>query len=175
MRAERRRPRARHGGARLIRRIGEARAITTRVTRLHAAVLRASRGRIRRSWVFALGLPVMSLTTTGRKSGRPRSTAVAYFEDGGALVTTAANLGNRRDPAWALNLEADPRATVVVAGERREVHARRAHGEERERLWARWLELQPLARGAAAIAGREIPVFVLTEEESDGPGAHQAP
>jgi F420H(2)-dependent quinone reductase len=155
--------------ARFIRLFSRPRRITTRVTRLHAAILRASRGRIRRSWAFALGLPVMSITTTGRRTGKPRSTVVAYFEDGDALVTTAGNLGNERDPGWALNLEANPQAAVVVAGDRREVVARRARGEERERLWARWLQLQPPARAMAAIAGREIPVFVLTAAGDGGP------
>jgi F420H(2)-dependent quinone reductase len=147
--------------ARIARLAGRPRWLATRVSRLHAAVLRRSGGRIRRSWAFALGQPVMSLTTTGRRSGQPRSTAVAYFREGDALVTTAANLGNVRDPAWALNLDANPEAAVTVNGELRRVRARRASGEERERLWARWVELQPPARGVAAIAGREIPVFVL--------------
>jgi F420H(2)-dependent quinone reductase len=156
--------------ARLIRLLGRPRWIATRVTRLHAAVLRASNGRIKRSWAFALGQQVMSITTTGRRSGRPRSTAVAYFRDGDSLVTTAANLGNAKDPAWALNLEANPEVTVVIGGERRRMRARRARGAERARLWARWEELQPPARGAAAIAGRQIPVFVLEAAPDDGAG-----
>lgn len=109
----------------------------------------------------------MSITTTGRRSGKPRTTAVAYFRDGEAVVTTAANLGSERDPAWALNLEANPCATVVIRGERRRVRARRARGEERERLWARWAELQRPAEAVQAIAGREIPVFVLEPAERD--------
>jgi deazaflavin-dependent oxidoreductase (nitroreductase family) len=131
------------------------------VTRLHAVILRASKGRIKRSWAFALGQQVMPITTIGRRSGKPRSTVVAYFHDGDSIVTTAANLGNTSDPAWALNLEANPEATVVIEGERRAMRARRAQGAERERLWARWEELQPPAKAVAAIAGREIPVFVL--------------
>ena len=104
----------------------------------------------------------MSLTTTGRRTGRSRTTAVAYFREGEAIVTTAANLGSERDPAWALNLEADGRATAVVAGQRLHVLARRARGAERERLWAHWVELQGEAATATqAIAGREVPVFVL--------------
>jgi deazaflavin-dependent oxidoreductase (nitroreductase family) len=103
----------------------------------------------------------MSITTTGRRTGKPRSTTVAYFRDGDAVVTTAANLGSERDPGWALNLEANPEATIVVGGQRHHVVARRARGEERERLWARWVELQPPAKAVQAIAGREIPVFVL--------------
>jgi deazaflavin-dependent oxidoreductase (nitroreductase family) len=157
--------------ARFIRLFGKPRAISTRISRLHAAILRASRGRIRRSWALALGQPVMSITTTGRKSGEPRSTAVAYFKDRDAVVITAANLGNERHPAWALNLQTNPRATIVVGGRRLAVRARRARGEERERLWARWVELQPAAKAAAAIAGREIPVFVLTAQAGTAGGA----
>ena len=154
--------------ARLIRFFGRPRWITTRLTRLHAAILRASKGHIKRSWAFALGQHVMSITTIGRRSGKPRSTVVAYFHDGDSIITTAANLGNTRDPAWALNLEANPEVTIVVSGERRSMRARRARGAERERLWARWEELQPPAKGVAAIAGREIPVFVLEARSEDG-------
>jgi deazaflavin-dependent oxidoreductase (nitroreductase family) len=107
----------------------------------------------------------MAITTTGRRSGEPRTTTVAYFYDHGKLVTTGANLGNRRDPAWALNLEANPDAEVLVEGQRHRVRARRTIGEERERLWAHWVKLQPPAEAAQAIAGREIPVFVLEPRE----------
>jgi F420H(2)-dependent quinone reductase len=156
--------------ARLIRFFGRPRWITTRLTRLHAAILRGSKGHIKRSWALALGQPVMSITTIGRRSGKPRSTVVAYFYDGDAIVTTAANLGNARDPAWALNLRANPDATVVVGGEWRSIRARLAEGVERDRLWARWERLQPPAKGVAAIAGREIPVFVL-EPRSENVGS----
>ncbi len=154
--------------ARLIRFFGRPRWTTTRLTRLHAAILRASKGHIKRSWAFALGQHVMSITTIGRRSGKPRSTVIAYFYDGSSIITTAANLGNTRDPAWALNLQANPEVTIVVGGERRSMRARRAGGAERERLWARWEELQPPAKGVAAIAGREIPVFVLEARSEDG-------
>ena len=154
--------------ARLIRFSSQPKWITTRFTRLHAAILRASKGHIRRSRAFALGQHVMSITTVGRRSGKRRSTVVAYFYDGDSIVTTAANLGNTRDPAWALNLQANPEATVFVGGQRRSMRARQARGAERERLWARWVELQPLAKGAAAIAGREIPVFVLQARPENG-------
>jgi len=154
--------------ARAARLFARPRALATLVTRFHAFLLRASRGRLRRSWLFALGQPVMSLTTTGRRSGRPRTTAVAYFRDGEAIVTTAANLGSERDPAWALNLEANPDALVVIGGERLHMTARRAKGAERERLWGRWVELQgDAARATQAIAGREVPVFVLALPDGD--------
>jgi deazaflavin-dependent oxidoreductase (nitroreductase family) len=147
--------------ARLARLAGRPRPITTRVTRLHAWLLRVSRGRLHRSRLLAAGQPVLSLTTTGSRSGLPRSTALAYFRDGRSFVVTASNLGNERDPAWCGNLEANPAATVIVAGRRHDVRARRATGEDARRLWARWVELQPLAESTRKIAGREIPVFRL--------------
>jgi deazaflavin-dependent oxidoreductase (nitroreductase family) len=137
-------------------------SLSALVSRPHAAFLRVSGGRIRRSWLFAFGQPVLVLTTTGRRTGKRRSTVVAYFFDGDRFVTTASNLGNRRDPAWVSNLEAHPRASILVRGKSREVLARKAEGPERERLWARWEELQPPTKLMAAIAGREIPVIVLT-------------
>jgi deazaflavin-dependent oxidoreductase (nitroreductase family) len=73
------------------------------------------------------------------------------------------NLGVSRDPAWALNLEAHPEATIEIGGKEFEVLAARAAGEEAERLWSRWLELQPSAGAFRDLAGRQIPLFVLAE------------
>jgi deazaflavin-dependent oxidoreductase (nitroreductase family) len=148
--------------ARTVRLASRTRAVTTRITRLHAWLLRHSGGRLRRSRLFALGQPVASLTTIGRSSGRPRSTVVAYFEDGDDLIVAAANLGNERDPAWSRNLEAHPNATVVAAGRRFEVRAQRAQGEDAQVLWAGWVARQPSADSFGRIAGRPIPVFRLT-------------
>lgn len=153
--------------ARLARGPMRFRILTTRVTRLHAFLLRLSGGRLRRSWLFAAGQPVLSLTTVGRRSGMPRTTAVACFRFEEQLATAAMNLGGEHDPAWALNLQADPHATVELAGRRFGVVARRVSGAERERAWARWLELQPSAEAFHALAGREIPLFVL---EPPAPG-----
>ena len=132
------------------------------VGRLHARLLRASRGRLRRSWLFAAGQPVAALTTTGRRSGEPRTTPVACFADGDDLAVAAMNLGAGRHPAWALNLMAEPRATLTIGGESIDVVARRVSGEEHARLWRRWLEVQPSAEALRRQARREIPIFVLS-------------
>lgn len=137
------------------------RFLSTRVTRSHAWLLRGARGRLRRSWLFAAGQPVLALTTVGRRSGRTRSTAVACFCEGDDLVLAAMNLGLERHPSWALNLEANPEATITLAGEEIAVTARRAAGDEAARLWLRWVELQPSAQALRELAGREIPLFVL--------------
>jgi deazaflavin-dependent oxidoreductase (nitroreductase family) len=134
---------------------------SSRVTRAHAWLLRRS-GRLRHSWLFAAGQPVLSLTTTGRKTGARRSTAVACFRDGDVLAIAGMNLGVVRDPSWSLNLEANPHAEIDLAGEKISVIARRAEGEEAAELWSRWVELQPSATAYRELAGREIPIFILS-------------
>lgn len=80
----------------------------------------------------------MHVTTTGRRSGRERSVILGYVDDGPDLVTLAMNGWGEGEPAWWLNLQAQPRATVRLAGATREGTAHEAVGEERERLWDRW-------------------------------------
>jgi F420H(2)-dependent quinone reductase len=134
-----------------------------RLSRLHAAILRASRGRIRRSLLFAGGQPVLALQTIGRRTRKPRSTVVAYLRDGENFVVFGQNVGNRRDPAWCLNLESDPNALIDVEGKRLDVRAHRASGHEAERLWAAYAKRLPVVDRFREIAGREIPIMVLEE------------
>jgi deazaflavin-dependent oxidoreductase (nitroreductase family) len=79
--------------------------------------------------------PVLLLTTTGRKSGEPRTCPVVYLEDDGRWVIINTNAGNEKVPAWSLNLRADPDAEVEVGRTKRRVRARIAEGEERADLW----------------------------------------
>ena len=139
---------------------------SARVTRAHAWLMRRSGGRLRHSWLFAAGQPVLSLTTTGRKTGAKRSTAVACFNAGDDLVVAGMNLGVERNPAWALNLEANTNAEIHIGGETIPVTARRAAGKEAAELWRRWVELQPSASAYRELAGREIPLFVLERRGS---------
>jgi deazaflavin-dependent oxidoreductase (nitroreductase family) len=149
----------------LVARVGNLaarpRRIATLVTRLHARLLRLSRGRLRRSLFLAGGQPVLVLTTHGRKTGQPRSTPVAYFRDGERFVISAANAGLDRPPAWWLNLQADPRAEIEVAGRRTSVRARRAEGDEAQRLFERFVRQNAGAETTRGLTSREIPVIVL--------------
>ncbi|MGH2489492.1 MAG: nitroreductase/quinone reductase family protein [Candidatus Limnocylindria bacterium] len=77
----------------------------------------------------------LRLETTGRRSGRERAAILGYIEDGQNLVTLAMNGWADTDPAWWLNLQTQPEATVELKGASRTVRARKAVGEERERLW----------------------------------------
>jgi deazaflavin-dependent oxidoreductase (nitroreductase family) len=80
----------------------------------------------------------MRLATVGRRSGQPRIAIVGYHEDGPNLVTLAMNGWGDTDPGWWLNLLANPETTVGLADGTRDVRARAASGDERERLWARF-------------------------------------
>ncbi len=81
---------------------------------------------------------MLRLRTTGRHSGRERAAVVGYYEEGPALVTLAMNGWAEADPAWLLNLRANPDAIVDLPGGSRSVRARIAEGEERQRLWVQW-------------------------------------
>jgi deazaflavin-dependent oxidoreductase (nitroreductase family) len=147
--------------AKLLKSLTRFRRLQPKVGRVHAAVMRRSRGRIRRSRVLAGGQPVLALTTTGRRSGAPRSTVVAYVRHGDAYAAGALNLGSDRHPSWCLNLRADPRARIEVNGKRLPVEAREAAGEEAELLWAAFTERLPAIARSRKIADREVPVFVF--------------
>ena len=118
---------------------------------LHRWIVRVSGGR-RGLWPPRPGkYGALRLTARGRRSGEPRSVIVGYYEEGPNLVTMAMNGWGAAEPAWWLNLRAHPEAVVeLVGGVRREVLGRAAVGEERERLWRRWSELDQNLDGYAA-------------------------
>lgn len=147
--------------AQFLKSLTRFRRIQPQVGRVHAAVLRHSGGRIRRSWLLAGGQPVLALTTTGRRTGHRRSTTVAYVRHGNAYAVGALNLGSDRDPAWALNLRSDPRAEVTVNGVRKAVLARRANGEEAELLWRAFIGRLPAIASSRRLARRDVPMMVL--------------
>ena len=130
--------------------------------RAHRRIVRASGGR-RGLWAPRPGKwGALRLTTTGRRSGEPRSVIIGYYEDGPNLVSMAMNGWGAAEPAWWLNLQADPRAVVDLAGGiRLEMRGRAAVGEERARLWERWRQLDKNLDGYAARRPRETAVVVL--------------
>lgn len=90
---------------------------------------------------------------------------LGYVEEGQDLVVVAMNGGGEGHPAWWTNLRHDPRATVALAGgERRRVRARRAAGAERERLWARWRDVDASIDAHAAARSTPTPVVVLAPD-----------
>ncbi len=103
----------------------------------------------------------MRLTTIGRRSGMERSVILGYFEDGPNLVTMAMNGWSEGEPAWWLNLQAQPEARIEIKDGAYPVRGRAAEGEERDRLWSRWGEIDKDLDAYAALRGTETAVVVL--------------
>jgi deazaflavin-dependent oxidoreductase (nitroreductase family) len=104
----------------------------------------------------------LHLTTTGRRTGGKRGVIIAYLEDGPNLIAMAMNGWADGEPAWWLNLQANPDAHVVLpSGTRRDVRARAAEGAEHERLWALWRETNANLDGFAARRTTPATVIVL--------------
>jgi F420H(2)-dependent quinone reductase len=130
--------------------------------RVHRALYRLSGGRFLWTTSNKRGWGSLRLTTVGRKSGEERSVIIGYLEDGGNLVALAMNGWDEGRPSWWLNLEANPDAVVRLADkEPRPVRARLAAGEERDRLWRRWVAADPRIEGFADRRSTTTPVIVL--------------
>ena len=134
---------------------------------LHRALLRFSGGRIGlRPPGKAFGM--LRLTTVGRRSGQSRVAIVGYYEDGPNLVTLAMNGWAEAEPAWWLNLQAQPDTTVELKDGLRAVRGRAATGEERDRLWARWGEFSPDYDAQAAMRSGKTAIVVLEPRTGAG-------
>jgi deazaflavin-dependent oxidoreductase (nitroreductase family) len=124
---------------------------------LDRALYRATRGRLTST---AGAAPVMLLTTTGRRSGRRRTTPVMYLRDGDRFVVTSENFGQQRPAAWPMNLVADPRATVQVGADVVPCHARLLPEAEADRYWPKLVEVWPAHESYLARSGQRH-TFVL--------------
>ena len=107
------------------------------------------------------GTPILLLHHTGAKSGKVRVNPLAYQANGNRLVVFASKGGAPTNPDWFHNLKANPRATVEVGTETRDVRARVAEGEEREKIWSRQKEIMPGFAGYETKTTRQIPVIIL--------------
>lgn len=110
--------------------------------------------------------PVLLLTTTGRKSGEPRTAPVLYLADGDSVSLINTNAGNTKIPAWSFNLKANPEAVVEIGRERRPVRARIAEGAEHDELWRKHNEQYAGFDDYKAKLDREPSVFVLEPRSS---------
>jgi deazaflavin-dependent oxidoreductase (nitroreductase family) len=134
--------------------------------RVHRALYRLSGGRFLWTTSNKRGWGALRLTTIGRKSGQERSVIIGYLEDGPNLVALAMNGWDEGHPAWWLNLEAHPDVVIRLKGQpERTVHAREVEGEERERLWRKWAEVDEDLDGYAATRSVTTPVIVFEPRE----------
>jgi deazaflavin-dependent oxidoreductase (nitroreductase family) len=129
--------------------------------RLHRWVLRVTGGRVGTS----VGpMKVLLLETTGRNSGEPRRVGLSHVEDAGRFYVVGSFAGEDRDPDWALNLRATPTARVTLDGRTIPVRARSLAGDEREAMFARFVEGDAAYGEYRDRTDRELPVFELTPE-----------
>jgi F420H(2)-dependent quinone reductase len=127
-------------------------------TKLQIAVFRRTNGK---SMASMRGMPVLLLTTVGRKTRQQRTTPLMYIRDGDAYIITASNNGRDSHPAWFYNLQASPQVTIEVPGKRLQVIASVATTVERERLWPKLVAQAPFFDGYQKGTARPIPMVLL--------------
>jgi len=130
------------------------------MTGMNIVAYRLSAGRV--AGHVPSGAPICLLTTTGRRSGRPRTVPLLYVPDDDDYVVLASRGGMTTHPAWYLNLRAHPEATIVVGSETRPVHARDATAAERHRLWPTLAAAYPHFDAYQVRTPRQIPLVILS-------------
>jgi deazaflavin-dependent oxidoreductase (nitroreductase family) len=128
---------------------------------IHGWLYRVSSGKWGRTF---FGSPILLLTTTGRRTGRPRTWPLTYLPEGDRLIVIASNGGQPNHPAWYLNLRANPLVSVQLGDQTRMMIAQTAEGSERARLWSRVVEEYPAYAGYQQKTDRQIPIVVLRRE-----------
>jgi deazaflavin-dependent oxidoreductase (nitroreductase family) len=130
------------------------------VNRLHRLMLKVTGGRVGSD---LRGMGVVQLTTTGRRSGQPRTVMLTSpLQEGDTIVVVASRGGDDQMPAWLLNIQADPRVEVGFRGRPAQPRsARVASPEERARLWPLVVERQPHYGGYQRKTEREVPLVLL--------------
>ena len=127
---------------------------------LDQPVLRITQGRQSLTSLLT-GLPIVSLTTIGARSGQRRTVPLIGVPDGDRIVIIASNYGQTRHPSWYYNLKANPDCTARVAGTERALVARELEGAEREAAWNLDLRVYPPRAQYAERTSRQVPVIVL--------------
>ncbi len=131
----------------------------TMAARVDPWLYRVSKGRFTSTGVPTV--PQLVLTTTGRRSGQPRSVQLGYLDEGDDFVVVASNFGQEHHPAWSYNLTADPVATVEVDGDRIDVTATEVTGADKDAVWPRLDEVVPQFRVYRTRTDREIHIYRL--------------
>jgi deazaflavin-dependent oxidoreductase (nitroreductase family) len=129
--------------------------------RIDRPVYRLTRGRHTFASLLS-GIPVVLLTTTGARSGQPRTVPVLGLPTPDGLAVIASNFGQRHHPGWYHNLRANPEGTAALDGRSHRFRAVEAQGERRERIWDQGLRVYPgWSQYERRASHRQIAVFVL--------------
>ena len=133
--------------------------------RIDQPVYRLTRGRHTFANLLS-GIPVVLLTTTGARTGRPRTVPVLGLPTADGLAVIASNFGQQHQPGWYYNLRANPEGSVTADGRSRQVRAVEAEGDVRRRIWEEGLRVYPgWAQYERRASHRRIAVFVLEPVE----------
>ncbi|HKN97101.1 MAG TPA: nitroreductase family deazaflavin-dependent oxidoreductase [Pseudonocardiaceae bacterium] len=147
----------------MVRRLSHQRWLAAAVkvlTPIDRVLLERTTGRA--SLTGVVGMPAVLLTTTGRRSGQPRSVALTFVRHDDGLVVVGSNFGQAHHPAWSVNLLAHPAATVAVRGAEWQVRARLFNDAEKAAVWPELLRLWPGYAAYQERSGRDLRVFLLT-------------
>lgn len=126
--------------------------------RFHVFIYRRSGGK----WLGQMGgMPLLLLTTIGRKSGAQHTTPLMFIRDGADYVITASNGGDDKNPGWFWNLKANPQTSIEVGDKHYSVTARQANPEEKVLLWAQLVARAPAFEGYKTKTTRDIPMMIL--------------
>ena len=128
---------------------------------LHLKIYLWSKGRIGN---VIRGLPILVLTTKGKRTGLTRQNALMYLPYGKDFVVIASNLGEEKHPAWWINMKAEPTASVQIKDAHYTVHAREAADNEREKLWQAIAEKNSDYEQYRTWTSRRIPVVILERQ-----------
>jgi deazaflavin-dependent oxidoreductase (nitroreductase family) len=125
--------------------------------RAHIWVYQRTNGRL---GAKLLWFPAALVTTKGRRTGEPRTTATLYLRDDDRIVLPASFGGRSDHPAWYRNLKANPNVAVQIRGDRLDLVARDATDEERARYWPPLIRIYPPYKGYRDATDRVIPLVV---------------
>jgi deazaflavin-dependent oxidoreductase (nitroreductase family) len=129
------------------------------LTGCHQVVFQVSKGRLANR---GYGMPVLQLTTTGRKSGKRRTTMLTSpVQDGDRIVVVASYGGDDRHPVWFLNVRDDPKVEVTMDGQTKPLRARVASPEEKAELWPRVVAAHRGYGQYQKRTDRDIPLVIL--------------
>jgi len=135
------------------------------MSQVNTAVYRWTGGLLGSTWrvgsAFPWGIPVLLLTTIGRKSGQPRTLPLIFIEEGDHIIIVASKGGLPSEPLWYKNLVANPECDVQIKRRKFKAKARTASPEEREALWPKLVAHYPDFASYASWTDRVIPVVIL--------------
>ena len=135
------------------------------MSKVQLAVYRSTGGLLGSTWrvgsAFPWGIPVLLLTTVGRKSGQNRTVPLLYIEDDDRVIVVASQGGLPKDPLWYKNLVANPECEVQIKRHKMQMRARSADPAERERLWPKLVAHYPDYASYETWTDRVIPIVIL--------------